>query len=192
MINKKNDNKKKVLYLILLTFLVIVCFVRVLLGYFPMSQGIRRLLYVFTDNIGYQTPIVEEKFPVNKAGYQKTYNLDFQYIDIYTIGLLIKGQALPETYHYTGKIKADFYYDGKKIFTKISDASSIDYLTEDDMSHTPWLLLIREIRLVDFEVLQGYKFYKKMSVTITVLEADENLTQYEDQVVLYIGIVQTL
>ena len=185
--------KTTIVCAILLAIAAILFLHRTVKGYFPMPQGIRRLLYAALDNTGHKTRLVEDHFLLNKKGFQKTYDLDLKFIDTYTIGILRESDYFPGEFRYKGKIQADFYANGNKLFTKISDSSTTNYFfIICDMKSDPWKTAILKIGLIDFDVLINGKFYPDMTVTITVLEEDENLIPFQEDVKLYIGIDKTL
>lgn len=126
--------------------------------------------FIFTPVKELYKPIVYEDFDFYKKGYSKIFKLNYQYIDRYEINMLDESHKIPsgffnksETYKLNGKIQFDFYSNDKLIKTEITE-STMGGAYADDMKYFEFIVL----RM--FNIPMNYKYYKNMSLKVTVLE----------------------
>ena len=100
----------------------------------------------------------------------------------YNIGFSAETNDLPSKYKFNGKIKADFYWKDKFLFSKeITSLISASY-ANNDIEH------YSDVRLLRFEIPLQRKYKEDISVQLTVLEPDESLKQYGDSIKLFVKV----
>lgn len=126
--------------------------------------------FVFTPKKELYKPIVYDDFNFYEKGYSKTFKLNYKYIDRYEIDMLDETHKIPtgrynksEEYKLNGKIQFDFYSNDKLIKTEITESGGGGAYASD-MEYFEFIVL----RM--FNIPMEYKYYKNMTLKVTVLE----------------------
>ncbi|WP_375724182.1 hypothetical protein LXN10_01410 [Arcobacter sp. KX21116] len=126
--------------------------------------------FVFTPAEELYKPIIYDDFNFYKKGYSKTFKLNYNFIDRYEIDLLDETHKIPtgrynksEKYKLNGKIQFDFYSNDKLIKTEITQSTGGGAYASD-MKYFEFIVLMM------FNIPMEYKYYKNMTLKVTVLE----------------------
>lgn len=179
----KNSKKIKIFAIaILLLPVFVLLFIKTTKGFIPLPMGLRQLMYLAMPPDDLYEPIVKDNFLFYEKGFTKTYSLQPKYLVSYNIGFLIESGNLSSKYKFSGKVKVDFYWKGKLLFSKeITSHISASY-ADNDLKH------FSDVRLLRFEIPFQGKYIDDISMRLTVLEPDENLKQYGDSIKLFIKV----
>jgi len=179
---RKNRKMGIVLISLLVLFALAILIVKIERGFIPLPMGLRQLMYLAMPPKDLYEPIVTDNFLFYEKGFTKTYLLRTKYLTLYNIGFLVKTNNLPSKYKFNGKVKADFYWKDKFLFSKeIASLISASY-ANNDLEH------FSDVCLLCFEMPVQGKYKDDISVQLTVLEPDESLRQYGDSIKLFIGV----
>ena len=184
---KFKDSRKIMIFVIAILLLpvFVLLFMKTTKGFIPLPMGVRHLIHRAISPEGLYEPIVTDNFLFYKKGFTRTYSLHPKYLDFYNIGFLVKNGSLSSKYKFSGKVKADFYWKNKLLFSKeITSHISAAYSDND-------LKYFSDVLLLHFEIPFQGKYTDDISVKLTVLEPDKNLKQYGDSIRLFIGVSPT-
>lgn len=183
--SSKGPKKKKrriIAVAILCLPLIMLTFMKITKGFISLPMGVRHLIHRAMPPEGLYEPIVEDNFLFYKKGFAKTYSLKPKYLDFYNIGFLVENSDLSSKYKFSGKVKADFYWKDKLLFSKeITSQISAAY-SDNDFKY------FSDVLLLHFEIPFQGKYTDDISVKLTVLEPDENLKPHGDSIKLFIGV----
>jgi len=173
--------KKTILIIFLLIFIAILS-VKAVIGFIPLPIGIRHIFHLMIAPKDLYNPIVTDNFLFYEKGFTKTYLLHYKYQDIYEVGFLAGKEGISSKYRFKGKIQVEFFWKDNLLFKKIVDSIDTALYVKGDMTK------YKEISLTSFEIpLQG-KYKDDISITLTVLEPDQELEKYGDSIKLYIAV----
>jgi hypothetical protein len=124
----------------------------------------------------YYDPLIKDEFMFDEKGYSKTYLLPYKYPQKYAIKIL-RGENKPSKINgLTGKLKAEFFYENKLLFEK--------YSARLDVSFTDTV-----IELIEFTMPLNNKYKSSTSVRLTVLEPFKELEEFDEPLLIKIGVI---
>ena len=173
---------------LIITFLIIpilvfffMALIKILI--FPSTE-MRHILHLAFPPEDLYEPIVIDEFLFYEKGFTRTYRLTPKYLDSYTIGLISDTQNILGGYKFSGKLKAEFFWNNKFLFEKIAISQVSTYYADGDKK----MEYLKKVFLINFDVPLKGKYKDDIDIRLTVLEPDENLKQYGDSIKIFIGV----
>lgn len=177
--------KNKIFIGLLLLLIFVVVFLKVIKGFIPLPIWARHIINMAIEPQDLYQPIVTDKFLFYRKGFSKTYSLEPKYLDSYAIGFYSEDNSIYSQYKFNGKIKADFFYKDRLLFTKTTTSINAAWYVENDMKY------YKKVSLMDFDIPLKGKYKDNISVVLTVLETDRELEKFGDSIKLYIAVSPT-
>ena len=173
---------RKFTIVILILPILVLLSLRAIKGFIPLPNGVRNLVYLAMPPEDLYEPILEDNFLLYEKGFTKTYSLKFKYLVSHHIGFLVKNRDSSSQYKFSGKVRADFFWKDKLLFSEeMTSHFSAGYAGGDMKDFS-------DVRLMRFDIpLQG-KYKDDINVRLTVLEPDESLKQYGDSIRLFVKV----
>jgi hypothetical protein len=174
--------RQKMILVFFISLVLIVSISLAACGGIHVPVGVRHFFHLVAPPEDLYKPIVVDVFPFWERGFSKSYSLNPKYMDFYELGLLAVSGGFPSREKFDGKIKVEFFHEGKIVSEhEITSIQGGVYAGKDMTQY-------KKVSLMDFEIpLQG-NYKKNISIRLTVLDADRNLAKYGDSLQMYIAV----
>lgn len=127
-------------------------------------------------------PIAFESFSFAEKGFVKTIKIQPKHLDVYEIGMAIEGEGLDSNYKYNGRLMVEIIHKDKKIYQDIVDRYKEAWYVKGNSDK------YGKISLYKFNIPFLNKYINEISIRITVLDPDEYLASYPNDIGLYVAI----
>jgi hypothetical protein len=149
---------------------------------FHLLTGLRHFYHALFVPKNLYVPIVTDNFKFNKKGFCKIYKLQPKYFDYYDLNITFLNRHISSKFKFTGKLLIEFMYKDKVVSTKMVDRiSSADYDGNDMTKY-------KKITFLTFEIPIIKKYKEDIHLRITVIESDQELAKYNNEIKLNIAV----
>lgn len=135
----------------------------------------------------YNSQIIED-FRLDIKGYSKTFDLNLKYFDTYSLGVTNGNIGFPEKYKFNGKLRLQFYYKNRVVRDE-----------EVTKWHVAWDMTgnngkrgyHKEITLAYFKFPLDHKYKDNVTLRVTVIEPDVQISEFGKELKIVIGVSAT-